>query len=105
MCERGRGRQGGGQTAHKTKRVKEGGPGLLSVVICSSCSHTGGILRLLVSISLSGRVSLIKEERQEEIKLTSLTQLRWKQLYNRTKKHYIMGQLISCLIISHIECS
>lgn len=51
MCERGRAAEG----AHESGGAAEGGPGFThSVVICSSCFHTGGILRLLVSISLSG---------------------------------------------------
>lgn len=50
-----RGSQGGRQRAHERERVKAEGPRFThSFVICSSCFHTGGILRLLVSISLSG---------------------------------------------------
>lgn len=50
-CERGRGRQRDRWRAHERERVKEGGPRFThSVVICSSCFHTGGILRLLLSI-------------------------------------------------------
>lgn len=55
MCERGTGRQEGEERAHKRERVKEGGPEFThSDVICSSCFHTEGVLRRLVSILLSG---------------------------------------------------